>query len=103
MRRILIDNARRKSGPRRGGRLQRVDADLDRVALDVPSVDLLALDEALSRLAEESPARAELVKLRFFAGLTVPEAAEVLGISVATAERYWTFATGQALCGPVRG
>jgi RNA polymerase sigma factor (TIGR02999 family) len=92
MRRILIDNARRKHGPRRGGGLKRVDADLDRLALDDPGVDLLALDEALTRLAEESPARAELVKLRFFAGLTVPEAAEVLGISVATAERYWTFA-----------
>ena len=55
-------------------------------------VDLLDLDLALSRLAEESPARAELVKLRFFTGLTVPEAAKVLGISVATAERYWTYA-----------
>ena len=92
MRRILVDNARRKKGPRRGGRFQRVDADLDRIALDEPGVDLLALDEALDRLAQESPIRAELVKLRFFAGLTVPEAAEVLGISVATAERYWTFA-----------
>jgi RNA polymerase sigma factor (TIGR02999 family) len=92
MRRILVDNARRKRGPKRGGHLRRVDADLDRLALDEAGVDLLALDEALDRLAEESPVRAELVKLRFFAGLTVPEAAEVLGISVATAERYWTFA-----------
>ena len=50
------------------------------------------MDEALTRLARESPARAELVKLRFFAGLTVSEAAEVLGISLATAERYWTYA-----------
>ncbi len=91
MRRILVENARRKQGPRRGGHLHRVDMDLDRVALDDASVDLLALDEALDRLAEESPVRAELVKLRFFAGLTVSEAAEVLGISVATAERYWTF------------
>jgi DNA-directed RNA polymerase specialized sigma24 family protein len=55
-------------------------------------VDLLALDEALTRLAEESPIRAELVKLRFFGGLSVSEAAEVLGISVATAERSWTYA-----------
>jgi len=92
MRRMLVDNARRKRGPKRGGHLRRVDADLDRVAFDDANVDLLALDEALGRLAEESPIRAELVKLRFFAGLTVPEAAEVLGISVATAERYWTFA-----------
>jgi RNA polymerase sigma factor (TIGR02999 family) len=92
MRRILVENARRKRGPRRGGHLRRVDVDPDRVALDVAGVDVLALDEALRRLAEESPARAELVKLRFFAGLTVPEAAEVLGVSVATAERHWTFA-----------
>ncbi len=92
MRRILIENARRKSGLRRGGRLRRVDADLDQIAVDDARVDLLDLDEALCRLAEESPARAELVKLRYFAGMTVPEAAEVLGISVATAERYWTYA-----------
>jgi RNA polymerase sigma factor (TIGR02999 family) len=92
MRRILIETARRKQGPRHGGRLRRIDADLNLVADHAPSVDVLALDEALTRLAEESPARAELVKLRFFAGLTVSEAAEVLGISLATAERYWTYA-----------
>jgi RNA polymerase sigma factor (TIGR02999 family) len=92
MRKILIENARRKRGPRRGGKMRRVDALLDRIAVDDADVDVLALDEALDRLAEESPARAELVKLRFFAGLTVAEAADVLGISVATAERYWTYA-----------
>ncbi len=92
MRRILVENARRKQGPRRGGHLHRVDADLDLVTDDGGSVDLIALDEALSELARESPARAELVKLRFFAGMTVPEAAQALGISVATAERYWTYA-----------
>lgn len=92
MRRILIETARRKQGPKRGGRLRRLDADLNLVAAHAPSVDLVALDEALTRLAKESPARAELVKLRFFAGLTVSEAAEVLGISLATAERYWTYA-----------
>jgi RNA polymerase sigma factor (TIGR02999 family) len=92
MRRILVESARRKRGPRYGGRMHRVDADLDLVAANSPPVDLLALDEALTRLAKESPARAELVKLRFFAGMTVPETAEVLGISVATAERYWTYA-----------
>ncbi len=53
---------------------------------------MLALDEALTRLAEKQPLKAELVKLRFFAGLTMPEAAEALGVSLATAERYWTFA-----------
>jgi RNA polymerase sigma factor (TIGR02999 family) len=92
MRRILIETARRKQGPRHGGRLRRMDADLNLVAAQVPEEDLLALDEALTKLAGESPARAELVKLRFFAGLTVSEAAEVLGISLATAERYWTYA-----------
>jgi RNA polymerase sigma factor (TIGR02999 family) len=92
MRRILVENARRKRGPKRGGLLHRVDADLELVAGQAPPVDMLALDDALSRLADASPARAELVKLRFFAGMTVPEAAEVLGISLATAERYWTYA-----------
>jgi RNA polymerase sigma factor (TIGR02999 family) len=92
MRRILVENARHKQGPRHGGHLRRVAADVNLVAADAPSVDLLSLNDALTRLAEESPARAELVKLRFFAGLTMPEAAEVLGISLATAERYWTYA-----------
>jgi RNA polymerase sigma factor (TIGR02999 family) len=92
MRRILIETARRKQGPKHGGRLRRMDADLNLLAAQAPEGDLLALDEALTKLARESPARAELVKLRFFAGLTVSEAAEVLGISLATAERYWTYA-----------
>lgn len=92
MRRILVENARRKRGPKRGGRLQRIDADLDRVAAPAAPVDIVALDQTLTRLAADSPVRAELVKLRFFAGLTLPEAAEVLGISRATAERYWTYA-----------
>jgi RNA polymerase sigma factor (TIGR02999 family) len=92
MRRILVDKARRKQRPKHGGDRQRVEANLERIAADVPPVDLLALDEALTRLAQQSPVRAELVKLRFFAGLTMPAAAEVLGISLATAERYWTYA-----------
>jgi RNA polymerase sigma factor (TIGR02999 family) len=92
MRRILVDNARRKHRPRHGGDHRRVDADPDSLLAPAPSVDLLALDDALIRLAEEAPARAELVKLRFFAGLTMPEAAAALGISLATAERYWTYA-----------
>ena len=92
MRRILIENARRKQGPRRGGDRRRIDADLDRIAGSAHDIDLLDLDEALRKLAAESPVRAELVKLRFFAGLTIPEAAQALGISVATAERYWAFA-----------
>jgi len=92
MRRILVENARRKRGPRRGGRHPRQDIELDQLAADGPAVDLVALDEALERLAAESPARAELIKLRFFGGLTMPEAAACLGVSLATAERYWTFA-----------
>lgn len=91
MRRILVENARRKKGPKRGGASHRVDLDLELiVAKDIPE-DLVALDEALQSLSKESPIRAELVKLRFFAGLTIPEAAEVLGISHATAERYWAY------------
>jgi RNA polymerase sigma factor (TIGR02999 family) len=91
MRRILIDNARRKRRPKHGGDRRRVDLD-EALIVDEPREDLLALDEALSKLAEREPVKAELVKLRYFAGLTVPEAAGVLGISVPTAERYWTFA-----------
>ncbi len=79
-------------GPKQGGQLQRIDADLDAIVADTAQIDILALDEALTRLAEESPVRAELVKLRFFAGLPMAEAAEMLGISAATAERYWVYA-----------
>ena len=92
MRRILVENARRKQCVKHGGEVQRVDADVNLVASPVGSIDLLALDEALNRLARESPVRAELVKLRFFAGQTVSEAAEILGISQTTAERHWTYA-----------
>ena len=94
MRRILIENARRKQGPRHGGNRQRIDANLDQIGANANAIDidLLDLDEALEQLAAESPVRAELVKLRFFAGLTIPEAAATLGISVATAERYWAYA-----------
>lgn len=91
MRRILIENARRKHGPKQGGDLQRIDADLDLLAAKAPTLDVIALDEALARLADESPVRAELVKLRFYAGLTMSEAADVLNISLSTAERYWTY------------
>jgi RNA polymerase sigma factor (TIGR02999 family) len=92
MRRILIDNARRKLRPKHGGGRHRVSGDIAAPQPEMPLEDLLALDEALDKLAREEPARAELVKLRFFAGLTMPEVAEVLGISLATAERHWTYA-----------
>ena len=92
MRRILIDNARHKQRVRHGGGRKRVELDEACRVTEAPGVDVLALDEALTRLAASDPVRAELVKLRFFAGLTMPEAAAALGISLATAERYWTFA-----------
>jgi RNA polymerase sigma factor (TIGR02999 family) len=92
MRRILVESARRKSRRKHGRGHQRVDLESGCLVSPTPSLDLLALDDALSRLAETEPAKAELVKLRFFAGLTMPEAAAALDISLATAERYWTFA-----------
>lgn len=93
MRRILIENARRKARIKHGGGKARVDLDAAcSLADESPEVDYLALDEALSRLAAEAPAKAEVVKLRFFAGLTMPEVASALGVSLATAERNWTYA-----------
>ena len=92
MRRILIENARRKKAEKGGGALQRVDLDAVDVPADTRSEDVLALDEALSRLAAEDPTKAELVKLRFFGGLSVEDAGRVLGISRATADRYWSYA-----------
>lgn len=91
MRRILIDNARRKGAVRHGGGRHRVALQDHHRMTQAPD-GLLALDEALTRFAREEPAKAELVKLRFFAGLTTPEAAAALGISLATAERWWVFA-----------
>ncbi|MFL5339740.1 MAG: ECF-type sigma factor [Gemmataceae bacterium] len=92
MRRILVENARRKDRLKHGRGRQRVDLDSGCLVSAAPSVDLLALDEALTKLAEAEPTKADLVKLRFFAGLTMPEAAAALNISLATAERHWTFA-----------
>lgn len=92
MRRILVERARRKRRLKHGRDHERVDLDSACLVSTAPSLDLVALDEALSRLAGTEPAKAELVKLRFFAGLTMQEAAAALRISLATAERYWTFA-----------
>ncbi len=91
MRRILVEQARRKRRPKHGGDRQRIDLDEAVAALD-PREDLLALDEALTRFAAEEPVKAELVKLRYFAGLSLEEAAACLGISRATAKRYWAVA-----------
>jgi RNA polymerase sigma factor (TIGR02999 family) len=92
MRRILIDSARSKQRIKRGGERSRVDLDDACCVTKAPSDDLLALDEALTRLAVESPAKAELVKLRYFAGLTLEEAAAAQDISLATAKRHWAYA-----------
>jgi RNA polymerase sigma factor (TIGR02999 family) len=92
MRRILIENARRKRRLKRGGCQERAALDDDVLAIEEPSEDLIALNEALTRLAEKEPAVVELVKLRYFAGLTIEQAAEVLGVSQRTANRYWAYA-----------
>ena len=90
MRRILIDNARRKSAQKHGGGLQRQP--LDAVAAPEPDENLLALDEALEKLAVQDPIKARLVELRYFAGLTGDQAADVLGIAPTTADRHWAYA-----------
>ena len=92
MRRILIENARRKRRLRHGGGQRRVDIDDACMAIEGPSEDLIALDEALVKLALEDPVKADLVKLRYFAGLTIEQAAKILEISRATADRYWSYA-----------
>jgi RNA polymerase sigma factor (TIGR02999 family) len=92
MRRILVDNARRKRGEKRGQGRARVHLDLDELASPERSDDLIALDEALEHLARTDPQTAELVKLRFFAGLTIKQAAEHLGISPRTADFRWAYA-----------
>jgi RNA polymerase sigma factor (TIGR02999 family) len=94
MRRILIDNARRKKADRHGGQAERVDLDLDslELAAGMEEDQLLALHEALEHLAVHDAGKAELVKLRFFAGLTIEETAKVLGLSEPTAKRHWAYA-----------
>jgi RNA polymerase sigma factor (TIGR02999 family) len=92
MRRILTDNARRKLRVRHGGGQQRVDLDENATAADSEADHILAINDALDKLAQLDPQRAELVKLRYFVGLTITEAAEVLAISEPTAKRYWSFA-----------
>ena len=94
MRRILVENARRKGRRKRGGDLTRRDLDAvaEQVAAPETREDLLALDEALTRLAAVDPQAAQLVQLRYFAGLSIPEAAQTLGVSPRTADRLWAFA-----------
>ena len=92
MRRILIGQARRKRSDKAGGQYQRIELSDVEPEIQGPQLDLLALDAALDQLAAGDPRAAALVNLRFFAGLTVPEAAEALGVSVATAENDWAYA-----------
>jgi len=92
MRRILINNARRKRALRHGGGQQRVDIDAIEVATTAKDQEMLAVDEALEKLATHDRAKAELVKLLYFVGLTIPEAASILGISEPTAKRHWAYA-----------
>jgi RNA polymerase sigma factor (TIGR02999 family) len=98
MRRILVESARRRRSLKRGGDHQRIN--LEEAVSYTPDLadDFVSLDEALSKLAEEDPVKAQLVKLRYFAGLPVQEAADVLGISRATADRYWAYAKVWLYC-----
>src|SRR5262245_48547131 len=92
MRRILVEQARRKKRHKHGGQRRRLSLEAAESPAVAPSEDLAALDEALTRLTAHDPAKAEVVKLRFFAGLAMSEVAQALGLSLATAERYWTYA-----------
>ena len=91
MRRIMVERARKKGRQKHGGRFNRVDLSVSQVIDDVDPVDFEALDTVFSRFENEFPDKAQLIKLRFFAGLSETEAASALGISRATASRYWTF------------
>jgi RNA polymerase sigma factor (TIGR02999 family) len=92
MRQILIDQARRKAAMRHGGGHERIDLTESQIMGGAPDDQLLEVNEALARLAAHDATKAELVKLRYFVGLTLEEAAEVLGFSEPTAKRYWTYA-----------
>ena len=92
MRRILIERARRKGAGKRGGNWQRIDLDKVEIAAEADDDTLLLVNEALEKLAQEDASAAEIAKLRFFGGLTLEEAAQVLGVTERTANRYWAFA-----------
>jgi RNA polymerase sigma factor (TIGR02999 family) len=92
MRRILVENARHKNADKRGGQHRRVAIEATELAAEQRDEKLLALDEALARLEKHDPVKARLVNLRWFAGLSIKEAAELLGVSTATADRHWAYA-----------
>ena len=91
MRRILVENARRKASLKRDGG-ERLDVEIELLAANRPPEEILALHAALDGLAQKDPLKAELVKLRYFVGMTIPEAAEVLGISASSVDRHWSYA-----------
>ncbi|MFC1795055.1 ECF-type sigma factor [Planctomycetota bacterium] len=92
MRRILIDNARRKQRLKRGGGQEKLGLEDAEITIEAPSGDIVALDEALAKLASTDKEKADLVKLRYFAGLTLEQAADILGLSKSMAKRHWTYA-----------
>jgi RNA polymerase sigma factor (TIGR02999 family) len=92
MRRILVERARRKKSAKGGGHLDRIELDHQHLAVAAPNIDLIALDEALEELASRDARKAQLVKLRFFAGLSISQAAEALGVSESTADADWAYA-----------
>ena len=98
MRRILVEKARQRKSLKLGGHLQRVDLDDACDNVEIPFDDLLSLDEALTKLAFEDPQKAKLVELRYFAGFSEEAAAEMLGISRATASRHWSYAKAYLFC-----
>ena len=98
MRRILVDRARKRSRERHGAGLERVNLDSVELAATTDDPTLLRLDEALAKLAAEAPDKAGLVKLRYFSGLTIPDAARALSISEATAKRHWAYARAWLYC-----
>ena len=98
MRRILIEDARRKKSQKRGGDRDRVELDSDLTTTQSKGLDMLAVDEAVSRLAVGDPQAAELVKLRYFAGFSITQAAEILGISRASAYEQWSYARAWLQC-----
>ena len=92
MRRILVENARRKQRVKHGGELERVDIEIDGLSTRMAPEELIALNEALEKLEQQDVVKARLVTLRYFGGMTIEQASEVLGISRVTAHRYWTYA-----------
>ena len=98
MRRILVESARRRQRVKHGGEMSRVELDESRLAAATDDERLLAIDEALERLAADEPQAAELVKLRFFAGFSISEAAEILGLSRTTAYEQWAYARAWLRC-----